>query len=192
MDKKPSCKSCGGPVSTQSKTGNCRVCALAVSNASADFQSRRRAGINRRFEDPEQRAVAARQLYENHMAARRDPEVDERLRENMRRNRWNPCDPEVRAKFLAGTPARIQKRIETIFAWCPADLRDEYRRLRSKGRMSAAEAKEIILRQDAWRNREMTPFERAMERVRQGAGISIVHPIRRPDPQFTLGGVSSL
>lgn len=31
-----------------------------------------------------------------------------------------------------------------------------------------------------------------MERVRNGAGISIVHPIRRPEPLFTLGGVSDL
>lgn len=39
----------------------------------------------------------------------------------------------------------------------------------------------------------MTAFERAMERVRQGAGISIVRPIpRRTEPMFTLGGVSEL
>jgi len=39
---------------------------------------------------------------------------------------------------------------------------------------------------------KVTAFERAMERVRNGAGISIVHPIRRPDPTYTLGGVSDL
>lgn len=37
----------------------------------------------------------------------------------------------------------------------------------------------------------ITPFERAMERVRNGASISIVRPIPRSEYQFTLGGVSS-
>lgn len=110
----------------------------------------------------------------------------------MLRIRLDWTDPEVRARFKAGTPARIQKRIDTIFAWCPDDLRDEYRRLRKKGKLSAAEAKRVILDLDAYRNREMTPFERAMERVRQGAGIVTVRPIPRAEYQFTLGGVSSL
>lgn len=187
-----SCKSCSAPISKQSKTGNCRLCALAISNASPEFQDRRREAIIRRLQDPQERARAARQLYENHMAARQDPEVDQRLRANMLRIRLDWTDPEVRARFKAGTPARIQKRIETIFAWCPDDLRDEYRRLRKKSRLSAVEAKRIILELDAYRNREMTPFERQLERVRQGAGISIVQPIPRSEYQFTLGGVSSL
>lgn len=39
----------------------------------------------------------------------------------------------------------------------------------------------------------LTPFERAMERVRQGAGIIEVRPInRRVEPSYTLGGVSSI
>lgn len=38
---------------------------------------------------------------------------------------------------------------------------------------------------------KLTPFERAMERVRQGAGIREVIPMpSRAAPQFTLGGVS--
>lgn len=39
---------------------------------------------------------------------------------------------------------------------------------------------------------ELTAFERAMERVKAGARIVEIRPIRRPDPPFTLGGVSEL
>lgn len=186
------CISCDLPITKQSKTGRCRLCALALSNRSPEFQRRRRDAIVRRLSDPVERQRAARQLYTNHMKAREDPEVDRRLRDNMARVRINMSDPEMRARFVEGTPARIKKRVETIFAWCPPDLRDEYRRLRKKGRLKAAEAKRIILDLDAYRNREMTPFERALERVRNGAGIVNVRPIRRPDPAFTLGGVSSI
>lgn len=187
------CRDCSSPISKQSKTGRCRKCALAVSNADPEFQRRRRTAIIRRFDDPLERARAARQLYENHMTAREDPEVDRRVRENMRRCRINMDDPEQRARFIAGTPDRIRKRIETVFAWCPPDLRDEYRRLRKKGRLKAPEAKQMILDMHACRTRELTPFERQLERIRQGAGIVIVRPIsRRVEPPYTLGGVSSL
>lgn len=38
-----------------------------------------------------------------------------------------------------------------------------------------------------------TPFERQMQAVRNGAGISTVIPInRRVEPSYTLGGVSDL
>ncbi len=36
----------------------------------------------------------------------------------------------------------------------------------------------------------LTAFERAMERVKAGAGIVEIRPISRADPTMTLGGVS--
>ncbi len=56
----------------------------------------------------------------------------------------------------------------------------------------AAKAKEIMRAKIEAARAQMTPFERAMERIRNGANIIEVRPIRRPDPTYTLGGVSSI
>ena len=37
----------------------------------------------------------------------------------------------------------------------------------------------------------VTPFERQLEKVRNGAGLVNVIPVRRPNPEGTLGGVAS-
>lgn len=93
-------------------------------------------------------------------------------------------EPEARAKYLASRPAAGRKRSETALAWCPAQYREDYRILTRSKAMSAAEAKAFILAR-------LTPFERALHAVSRGAGIVIAQPLRRRDPDFTLGGVAN-
>ena len=103
--------------------------------------------------------------------------------------------PEVRQKRGASVSA-------TRMAWCPPELRDEYRDLVRRQRLPAAEARAIIEGQAA-RNAEraakaeadrlasMTLLERQLERVAKGARVIEVHPLRKTGPELTLGGVSA-
>lgn len=121
------------------------------------------------------------------------------------RRRKEANDPEFRAKSAAhgkwlsqnfngndSISAEERKRIgrkltERYLGWCPPDLRDDYRRLVRNMRYTAAEARTMI---EEYMEKRMTPFERAMERVRRGAGIFTVPDLRAPAPAYTLGGVS--
>lgn len=159
------CLDCSGPVSRQSRTGRCRVCAVAILNASPAFAASRTAGIRRRYEDPAFRASKAKVIHARHMAARKDPATAERLNRNIWIARQRLNDPDVRAKFLAGRAAAGRKRSATVFKWCPPNRVEEYRSLTRSKRMSAAEARRMI-------EETMTPFEHQLSRVRQGAGIT--------------------
>jgi len=86
-----------------------------------------------------------------------------------------------------------QKARERMLAWCPADRRDEYTKLREK--IGAPEARrmmeaDIALRESA-RLAAMTPFERQMERVKNGARVVDKPVFRKADHDFTLGGVAT-
>lgn len=165
MTRELICLDCAGPVSRQSRTSRCRACALAVLNASPAFAASRTAGIRRRYEDPVFRARKARAIHARHMAARRNPETAERLNRNIWIARQRLTDPDVRAKFLAGRAAAGRKRSATVLKWCPPDRIEEYRSLTRSKRMKAAEARRMI-------EETMTPFERQLTRVRNGAGIT--------------------
>lgn len=88
-------------------------------------------------------------------------------------------------------PARIQALREAF-------QRPEYiETLRARSRAIAQTEAGKLQRYEAGKKPKkpvpvLTPFERAMERVRNGASISIVRPIPRSEYQFTLGGVSSI
>ena len=78
--------------------------------------------------------------------------------------------------------------------WVPQGYEQLNFKLRRK-RIPLAERREIVLRAaaDAERRRlaAMTPFERQLERVRNGAQL-VVRPDTRPvGPAFTLGGIAS-
>lgn len=114
------------------------------------------------------------------------------------------CPPELRARYRdlckRGRKAADARRIvlhlaaggaEPILyahqkgklAWCPPGRLNEYRSFAKA--LGAAEARRII-------EADMTPFERQLARVRGGAKLVEVRPLRRlAEPSVTLGGVPS-
>ena len=140
------CKSCPTELARRNKTGLCRECYRKNPNAvSAETRAKISAGQKRRhLEDPE---LAERRKVLARKASRSPAAVKARTERWKREKMWErgsqaACRPEVRAK--AGKSIR-----ETRLAWCPPHLRDDYIHLIRGKRFSAAEAKRMILEQDA-------------------------------------------
>lgn len=99
--------------------------------------------------------------------------------------------PEAQARRNAANRARGERQL----AWCPKDRLDEYRCLMRTPGIRAAEAKRIVLDDIAAKERArlaaMTPFERQLERLRQGARLEERVYLTTPEHEFTLGGVSA-
>ncbi len=178
------CSDCPSPISVQSKTGRCRKCALAATNANPDVQHRKAEANRRKSRDPQWRAGATARLVRAGRRARTDPAFVEVLREAGRRNLVKAYTPEARAKWYAAKPEAGRKKTARYFAWCPPDRIEEYRFLTRKKHIAAAEAKRMILE-------TLTPFERQMQRVREGANIVTVRPVPKSTHGFSLTGCSA-
>lgn len=177
------CVDCSAPISRYAS--RCRQCSNAKVNACPEAARRRKEAIRRRFDDPEVmrlHIVRAKQRLEEW---RKTPGAAEAMRRQGQIMRAVTARPDVRERWLAGREEAGRRRTETVLGWCPERLRDEYRRLQKFPNLKAAGARKAI-------EAMMTPFERAMMRVRAGAGISerFVPPPTRYD--FTLGGVSEI
>lgn len=177
-----SCRICSATITHQSKTGRCRPCA-ARETALETRDVRRDRLLAHYASHPEARAKRARNIHIANMAARRNPETAAKFRAVLFENRKKLNDPGVREKWLAGRAAAGKKRSETVMAWCPPEYRDEYRHLRYTKKIKAAEARALILA-------KLSPFEKAMQRIRAGASISIKPTIPDRSYDCTLGGVT--
>jgi len=111
------------------------------------MEARRRAGIATLFSDPAYVEEHRERLRKTMTAKLEDPAFVERKREHGRRQyRDHLSRPEVQAK-AHGPEARSKagrKTSETRLAWCPPEMRDEYRRLIRSKLIPAAEARRII------------------------------------------------
>lgn len=150
------CSTCAKQISAQSKTGMCQPCSTRALNADPSFQERRLAGIRRKIKtDP---AHVAR-LRERIIAAGKLPQAVEARRNSMKMCRvWE----RARGGPPAGSPERIragQRQSETKMAWCPRELRDDYRRLVHSKKIPAAQARGLILEQH---ERNMAKFRRSI------------------------------
>lgn len=180
-----SCITCGAPVSVNSRTGNCRVCALAVCNADPAIRERKAEANRRKAKDPAFRAKLRARIARIGREWRSHEEYLTIVRENGRKNIAAAFTPEARAKWYAGRAEAGRKLSATRMAWCPPDRVAEYRFLTRKKGIRAAEAKRMILESP-------TPLQRQIDLIRNGAGIIEIRPFKmRPDPTYTLGGVSS-
>jgi len=150
------CADCSAPITRQSKTGRCRVCANRWMTKQPGFEERRRAGIRwGMMEHPERKEAMRARLREvaqlpHATEARRARALEMRLWE-----KGHACIP-------AGSEARKRggrRRSETVMAWCPAELRQTYRELVYRKKLRAAEAKEIILEQH---EKDMREFRRSI------------------------------
>jgi len=178
------CSDCDAPITVQSKTGRCRPCAMARMGETYTTE-RRRAAIQKRLSDPIQMKRQQQQIVQAGAEARKDPAFMARLSEIGRENMKAAFTPEARAKWRASRPRANRKRSDTMLAWCPPRLRDEYRKLLKRGNMRAATARAAI-------EVKITPFDRQLMKVRAGAGIIERRPIPTRQYDCTLGGGSPL
>lgn len=160
------CSDCPAPIS-HSSAGRCRACAARAKYADPAARQTMSAAKKRALADPEKRgrvvSTAAENLRQWHKATTRDWSAHHRARAAARR------------------------------AWCPADRWTDYQALRRQS--GADQAKAMILDEMARVERKriaaMSPFERDMERLRNGAGLVAAPDLRRADHDFTLGGIAS-
>lgn len=156
---------CGRPLGRQNQSGYCKHHAPQAMR-SPEHNARIKEGWRRKLlADPEfldtlrKRLARARQSPKNAEANRRRI-IETRLWERA----LAACTPEVRAK--AG-----RNRSASMLAWCPEELRDEYRALLRRNDMNAASAKAAILEQ----------HEANMRRLRAKMGVTgEVGPIAEP------------
>lgn len=97
---------------------------------------------------------------------------------------YRPPSPEGRERITASVKRWHRER----FAWIPEDLRPLYHRLvrNRKKEAAVAEIKRLIAEREA----QMTPFERQMAKVRAGAGIVEIRPLRKVEHTRSLTGCS--
>lgn len=148
------CKTCGAPITRQSRTGYCKKHVAAAIAQRPEWREAQRAGIVRGLQaNPERKdrlreQIQAVGMLPQAVEARRQRFLTERIWE--RGIATLAANPELRA--LSG-----KRQSNTKMAWCPRELRDEYKRLVYSQKIPAAEAKAMILEQ----------HERDMARFRQ-------------------------
>jgi hypothetical protein len=190
------CSDCSSPITRQSKTGRCRVCSLAATNADPELKARQLAAVREYSNRPEVRAASRERLakYRENM-----PEAD---REKRRQRGYEQAatvllSAEIRAR--SNSPEAKAKagarRTETVLAWCPPPYRDLYRTLKKSQRYLAAEARALVEEAIAADKRRAKArpdtFERQMARIAAGAAVMDAPDFRTAGPQFTLGGIAS-
>lgn len=169
------CLDCPKSITPKSKTGRCVACSAKARWADPAHRAAHRAGAKR---------GAAKRLA--------NPAEAERLRAVMLANRRT--DPDVIARANAS-------RDRTVMGWCPPEHRELNRHLRARG-VLLPERKALIAEQvaieerraaaaEAARMAALSPLERQLAKVRAGARIVEVRPMRRADYAFTLGGVAT-
>lgn len=151
------CADCGKQISKSSKSGLCHPCWQYKSNRDPERIAKRGAAIRAKHQiDPTIRlriAAGIKAFIAN------SPEEQER-----RRTAPHLKDMHIKGVAAARNPEVLAKRARTIseqrMAWCPPELRDEYRYLvRIKG-LRHPQAREIILAQH---EKNMAEFRRKLE-----------------------------
>lgn len=167
-------------------------CAENTRNISDEARERRRAH-GRRMAATLQASVAAftPELRAENGRKRSDtvlawcpPEWRDKYRDLKKRGRRAAEAKAIVLRMAAGVPEPVKYAHQKAkLAWCPPARLDEYRRAQKA--VGALEARRII-------EADMTPFERQLARVAQGAALVEVRPLRRrTEPTMTLGGVPS-
>lgn len=152
----------------------------------ADLARRNNLAANLRANrDPRNNELRRARISAAFTAERRAEQAERARRVNAKRV-YGPVRPEIRHRMAKGLLEHNERKV----AWCPQDRRDEYKRLVHS--MGAAEAKRIILADIEAKKVELTPFERQMEALRNGARLIAKPVFRGKEYDFTLGGGSPL
>lgn len=181
------CPDCGKTIRAEST--RCRAHANAFRNRQAEMREVSRQQMLRK------QAEGINRNYAGMAASLRARYADPAEREKQRQRGLlgvAKLTPEAIARRGAASGASRRQLREDRLAWCPADRRAELHKLCRRNGVAEGER---IMREDLAaierrRLAAMTPHERQMERVRNGAQLVDKFVPRRADPTFTLGGVA--
>jgi hypothetical protein len=169
---------CGTRVSDQSKTGRCLRCNLRLMDKDPEITKRRADALRKRLaEDPVERQRRSLQMKINRRNAVNNPVACERILAAALRNLPKAWTPESIAKKIARQAEGNRKLAERKIAWCPPEYREEYRRLVYRRRIPSTEARRIILGMARAATEALSPFERQMRALQNGARIIANDPL---------------
>lgn len=163
----------------------CSSCRMKALRADPEMEAKRVATFRARFADPDFKAKHCAASAERLAKWRETDEGAAFVKANGKAN-----------LVEANSPENTQKRIRAIRAalmgWCPEDRWDEYRKMARS--MPAPEARRIIEADIAAKERArfkaLSPFERDMERIANGARIVEQFRPRKTDHAFSIVGSS--
>lgn len=192
-----SCIDCRTTISTQSKSGRCRPCALRARNADPAFNVKRLAALALAMADPAVRARHREGAKRGAAKRMADPVKAEALRDLGRRvgakNIVHALTPEARAKCAKACRAHH-------LAWCPEEYWSLNYKLKCNGYRLPDRQRiigETVAKNAAQAQRaaeaaqpELSPFERQLARVAAGAKLIPAFNPRKIGPERTLGGVT--
>lgn len=174
------------PLGKRNKSGLCRPCLARRNFGGAEVKAKKAEGQRRYFSDPANREAYRARSQANLKRWRATPEGARSVRQCAVDHLGLARRPEARDRRIHGIRAAAWEGI-------PEDRWDECAKLSKT--FGSAEARRMVLEDVAKVERErlaaMTPHERQLERVRNGARV-VAKPVLRPaDHAFTLGGVAT-
>ena len=196
------CSECPNPIGKASKSGRCKTCAMKLLHSDPAYTERRNKATAEANRLPEARAKRKATMKNRY----KDPAARKKMSDACRAAfHADPVKAEARRELAAESLRKFhaagefdwstwhRERRAQAFAWLPAELVEDYKALRLK--VGAPEARRMIADQIASAERArraaLSPFERDMERLRNGAGLVAAPDLRRADHDFTLGGIAS-
>lgn len=177
------CSECSATITAKAKTGRCRPCAARAILSDPAFAARFRSASAEARRTPEARAKARAISLQREQERKGDPAWRAyKIASGKRLRAEYDANPEWQAANAA-TRADVGRRQSfRALGWLPDRLREQYVSLRQL--VGAAEAKRMTME-------ELTPFERQLARIAEGARIVAAPDLRTGGPEYTLGGIST-
>lgn len=148
------CRQCENRLGRGNKSGLCKPC-FSVQPKPEGFGARVSAGLKRK--------LAADPVFKEKLRAIALANTRSEKAFSIRQERFKREQMWLRGNRASLTPEAMERRARaasaTKLAWCPPELRDEYRRLIYSKRLPSAEAREIVLAQH---ERDMANFRRSI------------------------------
>lgn len=135
------CRQCPNELGEKNRSGLCRRCVTARSNADPVTIAKRAAAIKARFANPAYREAQAERMR------RYNADLPDAVRASRRKHGKANVDKLAEASRAMSKELRAEngrKRSATVLAWCPEEWRQTYRAIKTRGR-SAPAAKKIVL-----------------------------------------------
>lgn len=178
------------------KTRLCRNCCAAVIARDPAKAAKASATIKRLYQDPVFRSRQQRACKAGVQASIANNPV-----ERERRRLSGQALAATGLGHAAQTPGsepRIRagkSHTETVLGWCPPHLRDEYRKILGRQGMRKEDARrkieEMMAAEVASRRNGRMSFEEQLRRANAGVAVVRKFEPRKPDHDFTLGGVAT-
>lgn len=172
-----------------------RLCVNCVRKANGRHPSKirlTRDAMKRRMADP---VMKAEHLGRAHDGLRKryaqDPEFARRMADNCRKIGLSQMGHAAQPRGSEPRRRAVASRRATLLGWRPPEYLPEYERLVYSKRLRAADARAAIERQIAADLSKLSPHERQLRQIANGARLVPTFKPRATDEAFTLGGVAT-